>query len=202
MPRINWQQYDHLFTSHKESVIANLIGCSWATVHRRRVKLGVPRVSIRRARWTAEDEALYNQGVLRCRACSEVKSISCFSKSKKATKGLRVICSVCHNTQTMQRRRAIKTKWLNEMGGCACRICGFDKSLASLQFHHVDGKDQDPAQMMYSKNSDDVIRSELSKCCVLCANCHVSLHAKEIAPEFVKSETHLGYKVRKNDLFK
>jgi len=197
MPRIPWSQFDHLFQTHTECSIAKLANCSWATAHRRRKKLGLSRTSIRKAKWTAEDETLFSQGILRCRACSEIKPVSEFSKNKKATKGLRVICSICHNTQTLQRRRNIKTKWLNEMGGCSCKICGFDKSLASLQFHHVDGKDHNPAQMMYAKNSEEVIRSELIKCCVLCANCHIATHAKEIVPEFIKSEIHLGYTVRK-----
>lgn len=195
-PRVDWQQFDHLFQTQTEAFVAKHIPCSWAAAYRRRTKLGLPRITLRRAKWTADDEALFAQGVLRCRACCATKSILNFSKNKKATKGLRVICSLCHNRQTCQRRRLIKTKWLNAMGGCKCRICGFDNSLAALQFHHVEGKDKNPCQMMYSKHADEIIRSELEKCCVVCSNCHDALHAHEIEPEFLKSETHIGYFVK------
>jgi hypothetical protein len=59
-----------------------------------------------------------------------------------------------------------------------CRICGYDRSVAALHFHHVD-----PAQKRFAISRDgftrslDEARNEARKCVLLCANCHAEVEA-------------------------
>lgn len=72
-----------------------------------------------------------------------------------------------------QRERAIKY-----LGG-KCRLCGYDKCIAALQFHH-----RDPATKEFTISGRtikwDRLKPELDKCDLLCANCHAELHFEEI----------------------
>jgi hypothetical protein len=51
-------------------------------------------------------------------------------------------------------------------------ICGYDRCIINLVFHHVD-----PAQKSFSLNMGttkalDTYRAEARKCVLVCANCH------------------------------
>ena len=73
-------------------------------------------------------------------------------------------------------RRELKQKAVEMMGG-ACENCGYNKCLAALTFHHLDPTQKDFAisdlinVVKWSK-----IKEELSKCKLLCSNCHVETH--------------------------
>lgn len=56
-------------------------------------------------------------------------------------------------------------------------MCGYDKSIVAFDFHHVDPsrKDFTIAKSRLWK-FDDLIRSELDKCILLCRNCHAEEH--------------------------
>lgn len=57
-----------------------------------------------------------------------------------------------------------------------CAYCGYSDKRA-LQFHHVKGeKDKGVAQLAIAGYSKKRILAELSKCIVLCANCHQIEH--------------------------
>jgi transposase-like protein len=81
-------------------------------------------------------------------------------------------CAQCRSAAVSARRRRMKRLLLQEAGG-ACVICGYDRCVASLHFHHLD-----PAQKSFSlgvtgvTRSLDAARAEARKCVVLCANCH------------------------------
>src|SRR5262245_8614732 len=66
--------------------------------------------------------------------------------------------------------RAIKYK------GGRCQICGYDKCVRALTFHHLDPSHKDFTIGGISK-SWNTIQSELNKCVLLCANCHAEVHA-------------------------
>jgi transposase-like protein len=75
------------------------------------------------------------------------------------------------------RRRRVKEVLVTEAGG-ACRLCGYSRYAGALQFHHVD-----PAEKSFALSSRGVARSlakaraEVSKCVLLCANCHAEVEA-------------------------
>jgi transposase-like protein len=86
-------------------------------------------------------------------------------------------CAICRSTHVTNRRRAMKRILLEEAGG-ACLICGYDRCVAALHFHHLD-----PSRKSFTlalggnTRSLDKVRAEARKCVVLCANCHAEVES-------------------------
>jgi transposase-like protein len=86
-------------------------------------------------------------------------------------------CLACRADAVAKRRRAVKRILIEEAGG-ACRLCGYDRVPAALQFHHVD-----PSQKAFELSRRgvtialDAARAEIAKCVLLCANCHAEVEA-------------------------
>lgn len=75
-----------------------------------------------------------------------------------------------------ERRRKIKKQLIDFKGG-KCQICGYDKCLRALEFHHVDASEKDfNISANIKKMSLDRIKNELNKCVLLCSNCHKEVH--------------------------
>jgi len=59
-----------------------------------------------------------------------------------------------------------------------CSLCGYKKSSQALHFHHVTSNKQfDLSGGTNIKRSIDSIKIEMSKCIIVCANCHAEIHA-------------------------
>ncbi len=62
-----------------------------------------------------------------------------------------------------------------EAGG-RCQICGYDRYIGALQFHHLD-----PSEKSFTfgrrglSMSVERFREEARKCVLLCANCHAEV---------------------------
>jgi Homeodomain-like domain len=86
-------------------------------------------------------------------------------------------CRLCRRQRVSDRRRRVKEILVAEAGG-ACRLCGYDRSVAALHFHHID-----PEQKSFGLALRGVARSlercraEARKCVLLCANCHAEVEA-------------------------
>jgi hypothetical protein len=85
-------------------------------------------------------------------------------------------CARCITQAVTERRRRIKRILVAEAGG-QCAICGFARSHAALQFHHID-----PATKAFDIRAGgtralDRIRAEAAKCVLLCANCHAEVES-------------------------
>lgn len=61
--------------------------------------------------------------------------------------------------------------------GGKCQICGYDKCVGALEFHHLDPtqKDFGISAKGYTR-SWDKNKQELNKCILVCANCHREIH--------------------------
>ncbi|MCK9428416.1 MAG: hypothetical protein M0R17_00215 [Candidatus Omnitrophica bacterium] len=64
----------------------------------------------------------------------------------------------------------------------SCEKCGYNKTIQSLEFHHIINKEYGISDLVvFTKNkineNIDLIYSELDKCKVLCSNCHRDEHA-------------------------
>lgn len=107
----------------------------------------------------------------------------CFSKynSKTRKKARSVLTS-----QKRKRSRVNKQKCVNYLGG-KCSVCGYNKSLFALTFHHKDKslKSSDVSIMLtnMSFNNKKLI-DELDKCELLCFNCHMEIHGEERDAEY------------------
>jgi hypothetical protein len=81
-------------------------------------------------------------------------------------------------------RRNYKRRWMRARRrfiaelklACGCCFCRYRRCAAALEFHHVDGRDRSE---QFSNMGLDRLRDEVSKCLVMCANCHRELHDSE-----------------------
>ena len=75
-----------------------------------------------------------------------------------------------------KRRRRIREMAL-EYKGKQCAICGYNKCIQALEFHHLEDGDKDfgISAKGYTRSLDHV-KVELDKCVLLCANCHREVH--------------------------
>jgi hypothetical protein len=97
-------------------------------------------------------------------------------------------CSrVCHNkcgnhtnqNYTKQQERGLKRKIeLLQKAGGKCSVCSYKKNLAALTFHHTNPTKKDFSLTIRecSNNAVSTLLQELSKCLLLCHNCHMELH--------------------------
>ncbi len=86
-------------------------------------------------------------------------------------------CRICRRDAVTKRRRKVKRLLVAEAGG-KCLICGYDRSVVALQFHHVDPDEKRFAIAQQGcTNGIDVVRKEAAKCVLLCANCHAEVEA-------------------------
>jgi len=80
-------------------------------------------------------------------------------------------------------RWAKRLRAYNDLGG-ECNKCG-ETDIFKLHFHHTD-----PTQKEFEMSKITahvpwpIIKQELDKCILLCANCHTSLHAEESRKQF------------------
>jgi transcription elongation factor Elf1 len=74
------------------------------------------------------------------------------------------------------RRTERKVQAVLYKGG-KCQICGYDKNMAALSFHHVDPSTKIfgcDSRNLENKSWNTVLR-ELDKCILVCANCHMEI---------------------------
>lgn len=81
------------------------------------------------------------------------------------------------NTSYSQLKRADERKllFIDELGG-GCSICGYNKNYSALHFHHIGDKSFPLDIRNIGNRSLKSLREELSKCILLCANCHAEEH--------------------------
>lgn len=73
------------------------------------------------------------------------------------------------------RRFRIKEQLIEYKGG-KCEICGYDNCHAALDFHHLDPSSKEFAISNSYCKSLDVLKKEVDKCILVCANHHREIH--------------------------
>tara|TARA_R100000008_G_C3507873_1_gene127219 strand:- start:262 stop:714 length:453 start_codon:yes stop_codon:yes gene_type:complete len=134
-----------------------------------------------------------------CKQCTLVLPISSFPKSGGGgnRKGLdingnpyrRHQCRDCHweLKKNLPSGRIGKAKLLKEYKEkCACAECGYSKernlargekfSTWALNFHHHNSDKLENVGSMIKRYGWNKILEEISKCIVICFNCHMALH--------------------------
>src|SRR5690348_17765017 len=76
-----------------------------------------------------------------------------------------------------QRRKKLRAMAREYKGG-KCILCGYDKCPDALEFHHRDPSQKEFTPSRAYKRSWDVLKIEIDKCDLLCANCHREAHAE------------------------
>ena len=89
-----------------------------------------------------------------------------------------VLCANCHRAAHHTVPDDGTRRWVYEMKQSAdgCASCDEDDP-GRLEFHHVDGEKRDTiARMLADGRPLEIVREEVAKCELLCANCHRRTH--------------------------
>jgi cytochrome c553 len=70
----------------------------------------------------------------------------------------------------------VKRTLVTEAGGC-CAVCGYDRTVINLHFHHVDPALKSFNITVAGGKSIAKYREEARKCVLVCANCHGEIEA-------------------------
>ncbi len=102
--------------------------------------------------------------------CSMCKRKYIYRKNHGTTK----VCSKC---LFLRIRIKNKIKCVKYKGG-KCSMCGYNKCLRALTFHHVnpETKKFGISAELYKRWKD--LQLELDKCILVCINCHSEIHSK------------------------
>lgn len=90
-------------------------------------------------------------------------------------------CKRCRSESVARHRRKVKETLAAEAGG-RCIVCGYDRCLTALAFHHLAPSDK---RLGISQNGVTLalaaVRAEAKKCVLVCANCHAEIESGLIA---------------------
>ncbi len=127
-----------------------------------------------------------------CNVCKEEKPYSEYHKHKQCKDGVHATCKPCNlarsrkwyeenkervrpvqNEKTKQKSKDRKREWVEKMGD-KCQDCGQQFPDVCYDFHRIGGKDANPSAALRWNRIR--MEEELSKCVLLCANCHRLRH--------------------------
>lgn len=113
-----------------------------------------------------------------CKVCGIEKPLSEFysngwtSKTREKKK-FKPSCKSCEQEHDSRRYYKIITE---HFGSMSCMRCGYNKCVAALDLHHINPDEKEYGVAKMRNYSKDKIVAELSKCLLLCANCHREEH--------------------------
>ena len=133
-----------------------------------------------------------------CSTCREVKALDQFNAKKRNKDGLERYCRTCHKIKNRKHylnnrdtyiksankwRNTMRAWWLEYKQTLKCEICAESRHWV-LDFHHKDPREKDFAvsKMIVNSMSKELILIEISKCIVVCRNCHADIHYKKYIP--------------------
>jgi transposase len=155
--------------------MAERLGLSYTTVRHWLDRHGL---STPRARRLAETAPARAAGAETTEARCPVHGVTLFVR--RGADGFR--CRLCRSGAVDRRRKQVKRILVAEAGG-ACALCGYDRSMAGLHFHH-----REPGGKSFGLASRGVTvslaaaRAEAAKCVLLCSNCHAEVEAGLASP--------------------
>ena len=101
----------------------------------------------------------------------------------------RLFCYDCLPPGLQRRQREIERRHLfwkkadEEKRSQGCSICGYNKYGSVLEWHHTEStnKEYNPGELIKDGTMTNWIKyqEEISKCILLCANCHRELHIEQ-----------------------
>ena len=99
-------------------------------------------------------------------------------------------CKKCMVEYDRNKRHRIKEKLVEYKGG-KCEICGYDRCLNALDFHHKNKQEKSFALNSANFNrSFEELKREADKCILVCSNCHREIHYKENEERISNSIVH------------
>ncbi len=125
-----------------------------------------------------------NDGVheKKCSKCRSWKDVNSFYPKSGGTEKMKSsFCKKCMNNSSLKAKNhkgiVLKLEAVKNKGG-ACIVCGYKKNLGALVFHHVDPsiKERSLDVRSISNMKKEDFENEISKCSLLCHNCHYEEH--------------------------
>ncbi len=113
-----------------------------------------------------------------CYKCNKNLNIKNFSKNSSKKDGFRAACKKCsylYRKDYININRQFVFDALKNCGGCI--DCG-ESNIATLQFDHVKGKKIANISKLVKSASLKKIKEEITKCEIVCSNCHSIRTAK------------------------
>ena len=95
-------------------------------------------------------------------------------------RGYRWRCKRCVAEAVTRRLQRVKRMLVEEAGG-RCAVCGYERCIINLHFHHVDPSKKSFSMTVAMGKSIATFREEAKKCVLVCANCHGEIEAGMIA---------------------
>ena len=94
----------------------------------------------------------------------------------KRGRSVRWSCRRCVGEAVTRRKQKIRRILIADAGG-RCAICGYDRCVVNMHFHHVDPATKELNMTAEVVRSLEAFRAEARKCVLLCANCHGEVEA-------------------------
>jgi hypothetical protein len=100
------------------------------------------------------------------------------------------------NSKAVMKSQRRKKLFAIEQFGGKCQLCGYDKCIDALHFHHVDPstKEASPSYVIMRKTWA-IAYEELKKCVLVCANCHAEIHHQRRDVTFLHEAAQVFNKV-------
>jgi len=118
-------------------------------------------------------------GAVRYDRIKTPNGLFCKRCNKELTGKQRKYCSKTCQAILAQIAKAkrIKQKAIDYKGG-KCAVCGYNNCNSALEFHHKSPEDKEMnlSSHKMARRSWDIVKKELDKCIMLCANCHREIH--------------------------
>ena len=117
-----------------------------------------------------------------CRICG-IKLVAGDNYYKSYLNLSNYICKNCKREQDKIYRKnycvqVVKIQQELKINGCA--ICGYDKCIRALEFHHTNPEDKEfTLKIRNLDKSPKILAEELNKCILLCSNCHREIEEME-----------------------
>jgi len=123
-----------------------------------------------------------------CTRCNTKKDSSEFA-THKASGGIlkrRSNCKDCYNLYyrkylkndkhrdlVVNKQKSLRENLKKIKIDVGCIVCGYNKCSDALEFHHLDrNSKKENISRLVAYGNEESVNQEISKCVVLCANCH------------------------------
>ena len=166
------------YSTHR---MARELGCSQGAIKHWLKKWGMKT----NAKWTIDRKNLrleIESGYKTCSKCHIKKPLTKENFYMRSKGIFHYWCKECNDKISLQKQTERKRKCVEYKGG-KCIICGYNKYLGSLDFHHVDPAKKDYNISNLDTYSLEVLQRELDKCLLVCRNCHGEIHGGLVPKE-------------------
>lgn len=132
----------------------------------------------------------------KCCTCNTIKPLIDFNKKSSTKDGFERYCKQCHRERNKKHYQANKQSyihcagkwrdnkrkwWFEYKSKLSCSTCGESRHWC-LDFHHTDpsSKEGSLSELVTRNVSRERILEEVSKCIVVCRNCHADIHYQQL----------------------